>query len=218
MNLSYLSRDGKFPDSISLSDINLLVKTEKLFFQAQHPLPLLNKVFRFIGENYQNQISLREVAQEVTRSPAYLTSLVRRETGKTVLAWIKEYRMAKARQLLLKTNQSVEQISEAVGYFDRRHFSRQFVQFHQLTPQAWRKKNQSGKSLLDLRIRNRGTDITNQESERLQVCLQELASILYQKTAPDRLIALEDIECDSIIQTDNGCIQVTFRTSAQLSS
>lgn len=218
MNLSHLSKERKFPDSSSLPDVNLLVKTEKLFFQARHPFPLLNKVFTFIEENYQNQISLREVAQEVTRSPAYLTSLVRRETGKTVLAWIKEYRMTKARQLLLETNQSVEQISEAVGYFDRRHFSRQFFQSHQLTPQAWRKTNQSGKGLLCLRLGNRGTELTNQESERLQVCLQELASILYQKAAPDRLIALEDIECDSIIQTDNGCIQVTFRTCAKLSN
>jgi AraC-like DNA-binding protein len=100
--------------------------------------PLLIEVFRFIESNYYNSISLCDVAKAVGRSPAYLTDLVRRETGKTVLNWIVECRMANACRLLIYTDQSVNQIAEAVGYFDRRHFSRQFLKFHQMTPDAWR--------------------------------------------------------------------------------
>ncbi|PSB03140.1 hypothetical protein C7B64_09935 [Merismopedia glauca CCAP 1448/3] len=100
--------------------------------------PLLIEVFRFIEANYQNSISLCDVAKEVGRSSAYLTDLVRRETGKTVLNWIVECRMANACRLLLNTNQSIDQIAEAVGYLDRRHFSRQFLHLHEITPDAWR--------------------------------------------------------------------------------
>lgn len=100
--------------------------------------PLLIEVFRFIEVNYHNPISLCDVAKAVARSPAYLTDLVRRETGKTVLNWIVECRMANARCLLRSTDHSVDQIAESVGYLDRRHFSRQFLRLHKATPQAWR--------------------------------------------------------------------------------
>jgi AraC-like DNA-binding protein len=106
--------------------------------------PLLIKVFNFIEENYHNSIGLSEVAKAVDRSPAYLTDFVRRKTGKTVLSWIVEYRMANARQLLLHTSQTINQIAESVGYFDRRHFSRQFLRLHDTTPQLWRQENCTG--------------------------------------------------------------------------
>lgn len=100
--------------------------------------PLLTSVFLFIEKHYRNQISLCDVAKAVDRAPAYLTDFVRRETGRTVLNWIIERRLAEARRLLLMTNQSVEQIAEAVGYFDTGHFIRQFRRLHDMTPRAWR--------------------------------------------------------------------------------
>lgn len=106
--------------------------------------PLLKQVFHFIAENYSNSIGLCDVAKAVDRSPAYLTDFVRRETGRTVLNWIVEYRMANARQLLLQTNQTIDQIAESVGYFDRRHFSRQFLRLHDATPRSWRQAHRTG--------------------------------------------------------------------------
>jgi transcriptional regulator GlxA family with amidase domain len=47
--------------------------------------PIVKKVLCFIDANYQNSIGLQEVAKEVNLSSAYLTDLIRRETGRTVL-------------------------------------------------------------------------------------------------------------------------------------
>jgi YesN/AraC family two-component response regulator len=100
--------------------------------------PPLSEVFRFIDANYHRAIALGDVAQAVGYSPAYLTSLTRRQTGQTVQRWIIERRMAAARSLLLETNQIVEQIATQVGYHHVVHFFRQFRQWHGTTPQAWR--------------------------------------------------------------------------------
>ena len=100
--------------------------------------PLLTSVFRFIEANYCSPIGLSEVAKAVNLSPAYLTDLVRRETGQTVLNWILERRMVKARCLLLETDQSVNQIAQTVGYLDTGHFIRLFRRLNGTTPQAWR--------------------------------------------------------------------------------
>lgn len=103
--------------------------------------PSLTKVFSFIEANYRNPISLRDVAQAVGYSCAYLTNLVQQETGRTVLQWITEYRMVEARLLLLKTKKSVNQIAIEVGYQSTEHFIRQFKKLHNTTPNAWRNEH-----------------------------------------------------------------------------
>ena len=100
--------------------------------------PQLSEVFHFIEANYHQPITLCDVAQAVGYSPAYLTDLVRRQTGQTVNRWIVKRRMAQTCSLLLLTDQSVAQIAEAVGYQNAGHFFRQFRQYHGTTPQAWR--------------------------------------------------------------------------------
>lgn len=98
----------------------------------------LNEVFEFIELNYQHSIKLKEVAQAVGYSPAYLTDLVRRMTGKTVNDWIIKRRLEEAKRLLLETKDSIEQIAFKVGYQNINHFYCQFRNHCQNTPRAWR--------------------------------------------------------------------------------
>lgn len=100
--------------------------------------PQLKEVFDFIEANYHQSINLSDVAQVVGYAPAYLTDLMRRQTGKTVHQWIVQYRMTKACSLLLETKHSVEQIAEAVGYQYVGCFFRQFRISFGTTPQVWR--------------------------------------------------------------------------------
>ncbi len=88
------------------------------------------EVFRFIDENYHRAVTLCDVAQAVGYSPAYLTNLMRQQTGKSFYRWLVERRMSQAISLLLKTEQTVGQISLAVGYQYACHFSRYFRQFY----------------------------------------------------------------------------------------
>ncbi len=105
--------------------------------------PELQEVFKFIEANYHQPITLCDVAQAVGYSPAYLTNRVGSQTGYTVNRWIVERRMVAARFLLQSTDQSVEQIANALGYQNTCHFSRQFRQHHGAPPQAWRKVQQN---------------------------------------------------------------------------
>ncbi|MEB3213705.1 MAG: AraC family transcriptional regulator [Leptolyngbyaceae bacterium] len=100
--------------------------------------PLLIKIFDFIEHHYQESISLDDLAKEVNHSPSYLSAAVRKLTGRTVLEWIRERRMAEARRLLLETDEGIVQIAEASGYPEVTYFIRHFRQFHGKTPQVWR--------------------------------------------------------------------------------
>ena len=101
-------------------------------------VPKLNQCFNFIEANYHQHITLTDVAQAVGYSPAYLTDLVKRQTGQSVYRWITKRRITEACRLLTTTSYAVYQIGEAVGYTDANHFIRQFRQFNGMTPQAWR--------------------------------------------------------------------------------
>ncbi|WP_017298773.1 response regulator transcription factor [Nodosilinea nodulosa] len=103
--------------------------------------PRLASVFRYIEAHYRQPISLSDVAQEAGYSPAYLTNLVQELTGRTIKQWIIERRMAQARTLLATTTQSVRHIAETSGYSDAGYFTRQFRQFHNLSPQDWRRQS-----------------------------------------------------------------------------
>ncbi|MBF2026505.1 MAG: response regulator [Oscillatoriales cyanobacterium C42_A2020_001] len=111
------------------------IKTAPLFPDC----PKLETVFQFIEAHYAESLTLKDVAQAVGYSPAYLTSLMQTLTGRTVKQWITERRMVEARSLLRHSAQSVSQIAEAVGYSDVCYFIRQFRQVHGESPQAWRK-------------------------------------------------------------------------------
>jgi len=99
---------------------------------------LLASVFDVIDERYHMPLSTADVAEAVGLSPGHLTTLVRQRTGRTVLEWITERRMAAARRLLLGTDHSVESIAGRVGFGDVTYFSRRFRACHGMSPGRWR--------------------------------------------------------------------------------
>jgi AraC-like DNA-binding protein len=103
--------------------------------------PLVADVLRFVEARYMRPISLVDVARAVGKSPAYLTDVVRRETGRSVLAWVIERRMADARQRLIETEASIAEIAEALGYSDESWFARQFKKAHRVTPTQFRARH-----------------------------------------------------------------------------
>jgi AraC-like DNA-binding protein len=110
-------------------------ESEKFQFPEQ---PQLRGIFAFIEVNYHQPIGLNDVAKAFNYTPSYLTSLVRRLTGKTLYQWIVQRRMFQARCLLLSTELPVCKIAEAVGYPDTGHFVKHFRQIHKKPPKSWK--------------------------------------------------------------------------------
>ena len=98
----------------------------------------VQSALRFIERNCLRALSLDEVAAAVAKSPAHLTTLVRRATGQSVGAWIIAGRMAEARRQLAHSAESVQRIAERVGYADATHFIRLFKRAHGASPAQWR--------------------------------------------------------------------------------
>jgi AraC-like DNA-binding protein len=102
--------------------------------------PVLDAVFEVLEARYAEDLSLPQVARSVGRSPAHLTTTLKRQTGLSMVQWLTERRLAEARWLLLSTDEPVGLIADRVGYHDVTHFTRLFRRAHELTPRDWRKR------------------------------------------------------------------------------
>ena len=105
------------------------------------PGTLVRDVLAFVATHSLEPISLADVAVAVDRTPSYVATAVRKETGLTVGDWLRQHRMAEARRRLLETTRSVESIASQVGYSDVTAFVRGFRRAHGVTPRVWRERH-----------------------------------------------------------------------------
>lgn len=121
----------------------LLVEVSRALPAAPPPGPsaagsLASAALEVIARRCLGKVSLGEVARELGRSPAHVTTMVRQETGRSVMAWVIAGRLDEAERRLRDTDEKIEAIAARVGYADARHFTRLFQQRRGLTPAAWR--------------------------------------------------------------------------------
>ena len=68
-----------------------------------------------------------------------MASVVKKETGYSVGAWIAAGRVAEAAGRLAHTDDDLDAITERVGWRDKTHLIRQFKKAYGVTPAAWRR-------------------------------------------------------------------------------
>jgi two-component system response regulator YesN len=94
-----------------------------------------------IREFYAQGITLNEVAAQIDVTPEYLSALFHRDTGTTFSAYIRDYRIQKAKELLISTNLRLYEIGEQAGYRDSKYFCRVFKEATGMRPSDFRKAN-----------------------------------------------------------------------------
>ncbi|MEZ8100510.1 helix-turn-helix domain-containing protein [Vibrio bivalvicida] len=109
--------------------------------QYHNPISkIASEALRFINQNSNFAISLKEVATAVHRVPSYVATIVKKETGFTVGEWICQARIKKASYRLSHSTLSVQEIASELDWKDITHFIRQFKKVTGQTPAQWRKK------------------------------------------------------------------------------
>lgn len=100
---------------------------------------IVKKAKSMIHEYYNTGITLDEIAGKLKITPEYLGTKFRNETGVTFSTYMKDYRIAKAKELLLGTDYKLYEIAERIGYNDPKYFSRVFKEATGMLPADYRK-------------------------------------------------------------------------------
>ena len=79
-------------------------------------------------------MSIADISRELLINQTYLRKMFKEETGYTLSAYITEYKMSMAKQLLQNTDDKLSVIASKVGYNDVGYFSKCFKRFYGISP------------------------------------------------------------------------------------
>ena len=96
------------------------------------------EISRFIDAHYREDISMQDAAAALRYSDAYFCKLFKQCFKVNFSAYLNEYRVNKARQLILDPRLSLKDIGAAVGYSDANYFTRVFKRLTGQTPSEYR--------------------------------------------------------------------------------
>lgn len=99
---------------------------------------IIRRLMEDIRRDCAKKYTLSEAAKKYHISEAYLSSLFARTAGVSFITYIMELRVSRAKDLLLQTEQKINDIAEAVGYEDTRYFAKVFKKVAGESPTEYR--------------------------------------------------------------------------------
>ena len=109
---------------------------------------LVASVRRTLESNFQNRLSLTELAEAHHISKYYLAHIFRKGTGYSLSEYLMLCRISYACRRLTEEAVEIREIAESAGFRDMSNFSRAFQETVGVSPSAFRKKMQGGSELL----------------------------------------------------------------------
>lgn len=102
-------------------------------------LERLENVFRFVEQNFSSNITLEEISAVANFSVYYFTRFFKEATGMTFGKYVNNYRVAKAAEYLIDTNDSITEVVFKSGFGSIKTFNRVFKQLKGCSPSQYKK-------------------------------------------------------------------------------
>jgi two-component system response regulator YesN len=99
------------------------------------------KALKLLVDNYQTGITREEIAAKLHITPEYLSMLFYKEVGQSFSAYLKSYRIGKAKELLMNPDVKIYEVAEKVGYPDPKYFCRVFKEVTGIPAGEYQRRN-----------------------------------------------------------------------------
>jgi YesN/AraC family two-component response regulator len=100
----------------------------------------LHDIKYYLDNNYTSKIALEDLEKMFFISRFYLTREFKKVYGVTIINYLQDKQLTKAKELLRFTNQSIELIAEQCGISDPNYFNKVFKKSEAMTASDYRKK------------------------------------------------------------------------------
>lgn len=115
------------------------VISEQAVLKSQETLHKLEQIFSYVEKHYQGPISLQEMADYTGFSTYYFTKFFKRNTGMTFVTFLNDYRLNKAKWMLLNEAFPVTEVAELAGFSSVKTFHHAFKRAMGVAPLKYRK-------------------------------------------------------------------------------
>ena len=106
--------------------------------QAEYSVSTIETTIKFMKENIEKSISLKQLADYTGYSPSHFSTLFKQQMGSSPLVYLNQLRIKAACYWLEHTDMKINQICHKVGIDDQYYFSRIFRQHMGMSPKEWR--------------------------------------------------------------------------------
>ena len=116
--------------TLSKSEDYTILNADGFAFEAQpQNNNRIDEIFKYINENFNQHISLDEVADLVSMTVPAFCRFFKKSTGKTFTKLVNEYRVVHATKLLSESQSSITDICFECGFNNFSHFNKLFREF-----------------------------------------------------------------------------------------
>lgn len=132
--------------SLSESYYNAKISVNPLI--ADMGNPTVNRILKYIEDHYDSEITLSSLAEKFYFHPKYIGRLFKQGSGKNFSDYLCEYRIQKAKQLLIESDLKSFDIAGKVGFSDASYFTNVFKKVTGCYPSKYRalyRNHESGK-------------------------------------------------------------------------
>lgn len=137
-----LFRSKNARDMLALFQKNIGEMLEVIQEETEDDSSMIQRIKNLVEKEYMHDVSLSYVAEKVNLAPAYVSYVFKKETGQTLIKYITETKMEKARLLLEEGVLKMGQIAKACGYENQSYFNRAFKNYYGLTPKQFRENRE----------------------------------------------------------------------------
>ena len=99
----------------------------------------LERLKDFLDNSYTERIVLDDLVGMFYMDKSYMSRIFKEAYGVTIISYVEQKRITKAKSLLRFTDMTVDEIGNAVGITDANYFSRRFRKIEGMSPREYRK-------------------------------------------------------------------------------
>lgn len=112
-----------------------IVKSDAL--RDHSTIDKLEKVFLYLENNYQEKITLENIAQEIGFNPQYFSRFFKKHTGITFVEFLTEYRINMAKAILSAEAIPMIEVAEKAGFNSVKTFHHVFKEYVGMSPKKY---------------------------------------------------------------------------------
>ena len=120
--------------------------TGKVSATSRSPSRIFAEAISWLEHNYSTCVHMDRLVERIGYSRARFFALFKQQTRMTPSEYLRNFRIEKAKELLVRTDRPAAHIGKACGLGDPAHFSRLFSRMTGYTPLAYRRQMGSGQS------------------------------------------------------------------------
>ena len=123
-----------------LRNLSYDIATQTTLLAEGKNLARLNKIIDFIQDRYMDKITLEEIAKSENLNASYLSHFIKKNLNITFRQYVNKIRLAKAVELITKTDMNKIDVCMESGFSDYRYLSKMFKQEYGCTPSQYNNK------------------------------------------------------------------------------